>query len=362
MSELVPFFFQTTENLKPIGKPLITIEPIDLKFPISLFRKEKDNEITHLRRILLFFKGLCDTLCSFSLPINCFLKSNFEIKLGSIQMEKRWPFIPTKDLWQDLEKELEILPIKLSKDRYLIYSLMWLGHRLESKSKIQSFLDSYRIIENLANREIELMLKDVNLFIKNNPRWKNYCQGNKPLELDLKEGNFVKNFLISRWNISEKQWSQIKEFRDAIVHGETPDVEFKDDFQKILPVMDNLTNDILANEIKSILNTNILLSRKEIYVTETNDGKFVLKPLHECLKTVSGTEYILECLSEEKFERLVSTLNSTEADELRNYLKYHSHDLLVKNVPSHIKQGKSITIQNHDYGSSFTISPEDSKP
>ena len=95
---------------------------------------------------------------------------------------------------------------------------------------------------------------------------------------------------------------------------------------------------------------------------KNNDGNFILKPLHECWNTnpESVADYSLESLSEEKFERLVSTLNSTEADELRNYLKYHSHDLLVKNAPSNIRQGKGFTIQDHDYGSSLTISPGDS--
>ncbi len=357
-----PIVFQVTKDLKPIGRPLLTIEPIMLKFPVSLFHKKRDNEQTLLRRIHLFFKGLCDILCPYSVPIECILEANLEkshmkMSLGSQQMDKRWPFIPTKGLWEDFEKELKEVPIKLKKDRYLLLSLMWLGHRLESKSNVQSFLDSYRIIENLSYRELDSMLDDVNKFLQSNSKWDIYCQGSRPLELALKEGNFVKNFLISRWNVTEPQWDLIKGRRDAVVHGETPDAEFRDDFREALTMLDNLARVILINEIKPILQTNILTSGKEIFVTETSDGKFFLKPLHECWKTnpESEADYRLEGISEEKFKTLASNLNLNEVEELRINYKYRSHELLAKDVPLSINEKDGFTMQNHDYGGSVTV-------
>ncbi|MCZ7381823.1 MAG: hypothetical protein O8C64_09715 [Candidatus Methanoperedens sp.] len=359
-----PIYFQATKDLEPIGGPLFTVEPIELTFNKSLFHKTKDNENTFLRRVLLFFKGLCDVLCPYSLPIDCSMegsleKSQFRISFGSREMKKKWPFIPTKDLWEDFEKELIELPIKLKKDRRLLLSLMWLGHRLESKSDIQSFLDSYRIIENLSSREIEFMLTDVNHFVKNDSKWGIYCQGSRPLELDFKEGNFVKNFSISRWNIEETQWGLIKGLRDAIVHGETPDVEFREDFREALAILDSLARVILTNELKPMFNTNILICGKEIIVTETSDGKFILKPLHECYKTnpESIADYRLEDLSKEKFERLISNsnLNINEIENFKIYYKYRSHEILAKDVPETINLEDGFTMQNHDYGGVITL-------
>ena len=359
-----PIFFQKTKDTKPIGRPLFTVEPIELEFPISLFRKTKDNEHTLLRRINLFFKGFCDILCPYSIPICGLLEMKVEqsmmkMGLGTQKMDKLWPFIPTKEFLDDFEKELNGLTEKLKKDHYLFLSLMWLGHRLESKSNIQSFLDSYRVIENLSYRELNSMLNDVNKFIQNTSKWNDYCKGNRPIELALKEGNFVKNFLTSRWSVTETQWDKINGLRNATVHGETPDVEFRDDFREAFTMLDDLARDILINEIKPILETDIILSRKEIFVTETSDGKFILKPLEECLKTnpESVADYKLEGLSKEKFERLISNsnLNHTEIEDLKIYYKYRSHKILAKDVPIKINIADGFTIQNHDYGGSVTI-------
>lgn len=359
-----PIFFQTTKGTKPIGRPLFTVEPIELEFPISLFRKKKDNEHTLLRRVNLFFKGYCDVLCPYSIPIKGLLEvkveqSSIKMGLGSHKMDKLWPFIPTRELLEDFKKELNGLTEKLRKDPHLFLSLMWLGHRLESKSHIQSFLDNYRVIENLSYRELESMLNDVNKFIQNDSKWNNYCKGNRPIELALKEGNFVKNFLTSRWSVTETQWNKINGLRNAIVHGKTPDVEFRDDFRETFTMLDDLARNILFNEIKPILETNIILSRNEIYVTETSDGKFILKPLHECLKTnpESVADYKLEGLSNEKFERLISNsnLNHTEIDDLKIYYKYRSHEILAKDVPIHTNIENGFTLHNHDYGGTVTI-------
>ena len=359
-----PIYFQTTKDTKPIGRPLFTVEPIELEFPISLFHKTKDNNHTLLRRVNLFFKGFCDILCPYSIPINGIIEVKFEqskmkMGLGTQKMDKLWSFIPTKELLEDFEKELNGLTEKLRKDPHLFLSLMWLGHRLESKSDIQSFLDSYRIIENLSYRELELMLNDVNKFIRNNSKWNNYCKGKRPIELDLKQGNFVKNYLTSRWSVTEPQWDKINGIRNAIVHGESPDVEFRDDFREAFTMLDDLASDILINEIKPILKTNIILSRNEIPVTETNNGKFILKPLHECLKTnpESVADYKLEGLSKEKFERLISNsnLNHTEIEDLEITYKYRSHEILAKDVPVNISIENGFSMQNHDYGGVVTI-------
>lgn len=359
-----PIFFHTTKDTKPIGRPLFTVEPIELEFPISLFRKKKDNEHTLLRRINLFFKGFCDILCPYSIPIIGLLeikieKHRMKMSFGSQKMDKLWPFIPTKEFLEDFEKELNGLTEKFRKDRHLFLSLMWLGHRLESNCSIQSFLDSYRAIENLSHRELKLMLDDVNKFIQNTSKWNNYCKGNRPLELAFKEGNFVKNFLTSRWSVTETEWDKINGLRNAIVHGKTPDVEFRDDFLEAFSMLDDLTRDMLINEIKPILETNIILSRNEIYITETSDGKFILKPLHECLKTNSESvvDYKLEGLSKEKFEKLISNsnLNHTEIEDLKIVYKYRSHEILAKDVPVNISIENGFKMQNHDYGGIVTI-------
>ena len=353
-----PIYFQTKKDTKLIGKPLFTVEPIELEFPISLFRKTKDNENTLLRRINLFFKGFCYILFPYSISINCMMEvklgqSSMKMGLSTKKIDTLCSYIPTKELWGDFEKELNELTGELKKDQNLFRSLMWLGHRFESKSNIQSFLDSYRVIEKLSHREFNSMLNDVNKFVQNNSKWNHYYKGKSPIEFSLKERNFVKNYLTSRWGVTEPQWAKIYGIRNAIVHGESPDVEFREDFREAFTILDDLAIDILINEIKPILKTNIIHSRDEIVVTEANDGNFILKPLHECFKTnpESVADYKLEGLSKEKFEKLISNsnINDTEIEHLKIYYKYRSHEILAKDVPMTKKIENGIEILNHDY-------------
>ncbi|MBZ9572377.1 hypothetical protein KJA15_03540 [Patescibacteria group bacterium] len=233
---------------------------------------------------------------------------------------------------------------------------MWLGHRLESKSDIQSFLDCYRILETLSNREFDLMLSDIDNFLSKNSKWVIYVKSKKPLKFRPEGRNLTEAYAIHRWNMKKTEWSLIKDLRDSIAHGENPDVEFKDYFRNTFIKLDNFIKTILRNELEHLLKTDIILASEERLVTITPDKKFIMKPLHKCSKSLKiASEYRIEGISKKKFENIISNLKIDEAKKLKLYYQYRSNNILAKNVPLVIYEKNEIIINNHDHGGSISI-------
>jgi len=331
--------------------------------PFSLFHKKNDNEHSILRRIHLFFRGFCEILIPFSVPITVTLrKKEMKMSFGDKKLTKRWDFIPTKKFWEDFSQEItESLKI-IKKDPLLFRSLMWLGHRLESNSDIQSFLDCYRILETLSNREFDFMLSDIDVFLNNNPKWITYVKCKKPLKFRPEGRNLVEAYAIHRWNMKKTEWGLVKKLRDSITHGENPDIEFKEYFRNTFVKLNDYIKKILKSELEHLLKTDILIAGEEKLVTITPDKKFIMKPLHQCSKNLkNASEYRIEGLSKKKFENIISSLNIDEVKEFELYYQYRSNNILAKNVPLVICKENEIIMINHDHGGSIHIKGDKKK-
>jgi len=235
---------------------------------------------------------------------------------------------------------------------------MWLGHRLESKTSIESYLDCYRILETLSNREEEILENEVNEFLKNTSKWSGLVTSNKKVKFAIKGKNFFEVYMQRRCDVTEINWDKINGIRGAIVHGKSPDIEYRDDFRQTFELIDELAKKMIFKEIKSLILTNLVEVKNPIYVTKTCDGEFLISPLHENFqKYKKASEFYIEGVPKKTFDNIISKLDPIKKNELIDYYKYRSYKFLAKNIPTCIKDGEKITIQDHIHKSVLSIEP-----
>jgi hypothetical protein len=363
-----PLNFYKSENFEPVGSPIIVIEPLCIKYPVKEFYKNKDNQSSTLRRISLFFTGLWNILCSNNILIECTSKVEDE----NIQMIKSfrnsidrimWEFIPSEDFIEDLEKELIQLPRKLMKDKFLYRSLMWWGHFFNAKTSIQKFLDSYRIIELLAKKDFELMKKEINSFLLSEPKWSLYINNDK-LSINFGSKNKVERFLINKYKVSKNDWEKINGFRNSIVHGDAPDIEYREGFDETVNLLRDLSFNVLLQEIEKLVITDILVARNTKYITLIDEKNYFMGEIENVEEKYNiAHEFRLESIPENEFEIIISKFES-EKHSLNMYYKYRSTDTLLKNAPTTIienkKEKRKITSQYHESSGSLTMEGKNS--
>lgn len=151
-----------------------------------------------------------------------------------------------RDNWECLVNDIEILDSKIKPESNLQKSLIWYTFGKLSQTKLERFMNFYRVFETLSNgfyNEKDEKLKafirsDLSMFVTDK------------INIRIPAGEKVRSFLRSQC-IETQIISKIIDFRHKIAHGEDYALEFNTELDNTTKEMDDIISIIINRKIKS---------------------------------------------------------------------------------------------------------------
>lgn len=200
-------------------------------------------------------------------------------------------FFQITNEWNYLKNDLEKLERNIRPNSSLQKALIWFTLAKLSNTRIDTFMNLYRSLEEFSREFHEKLDIKVNKFVINEIPRSNKEIRNKFTRKSKFEN--IERFLILH-DIEPKIISEIIEFRnERIAHGQDYKVEFDDNLRIQIDEMQRITHDIINNRIKE-MKIEGLMNTKFLY----DYNLFVNKSKR---KMVLTDEYEIEYLSKLSF-------------------------------------------------------------
>ena len=150
--------------------------------------------------------------------------------------------------WECLMNDVQILEHKIKRDSFLEKSLIWHIFGKLSQTKLERFLNFYRVFETLSTELYRKEEDEMNYFINN--KLNMFNKKNIQRTFRIPEGEKVKSFLKSQC-VEIQTIDKIINFRHKIAHGEDYALEFNRNLSDTNEEMDDVISIIINRRIKT---------------------------------------------------------------------------------------------------------------
>lgn len=214
--------------------------------------------------------------------------------IPQIRLTPREDFIllRVREKWTFLENDLEILEKNIEPSSSLQKALIWFTRAKLSNTRIETFMNYYRCLEELSRDFHEKIGKEFDDFVKRKiPRFdgkirKTFAKFQRP------DSNSFEAFLMLN-NIEHEIISKIQSFRnEQIAHGNDYKIEYNMNLIKTINEMEIFTKGIINQEIKKmklegLKNPDFLYdyyitispSRRKIVLSDDYDLHYLIKEM-----------------------------------------------------------------------------------
>lgn len=225
----------------------------------------------------------------------------FRLPATNLRITNNYLLFDIKERWNFLNNDFEILEDYISADSSLQQVLAWYTFAKLSYSKVDSFMNYYRCLEEFSRDCFEDRVTKLKNFVEN--EFSDFDQVTKDQLAKLNKQNFISYYLKSL-NVDNVLIKKIDNLRNKkIAHGSDYEIEYSGTLPLTLEEMDQLIYDIICRKIKEMNIPNLKspqflidytlvfnISKCKIALADEIDALYLFKELKKMQPSVGVNE------------------------------------------------------------------------